>query len=53
MAGVLETRSGSLLVTTFTSLAYETALKAASSRTREKLVWVDNMASHHEINGLS
>ena len=36
-AGVLETRSGALLVTTFTSLAYETALKAVSGWTREKL----------------
>ena len=36
-AGVLEIRSGSLLATTFTSLAYEAALKAASGWTREKL----------------
>jgi len=35
--GVLETPSGSLLVTTFTSLAYEAVLKAASGWTAEKL----------------
>jgi hypothetical protein len=36
-AGVLETSSGSLLVTTFTSLAYETDLKSASGWAPEKL----------------
>jgi Neuraminidase (sialidase) len=36
-SGVLETPSGSLLVTSFTSLAYETVLKEASSWTAEKL----------------
>jgi sialidase-1 len=36
-AGVLETPSGSLLLTTFTSLAYEAALKAASGWPPEKL----------------
>ncbi len=36
-AGVLETPSGSLLVTTFTSLAYETALERASGWAPEKL----------------
>jgi len=36
-AGVLETPSGALLVTTFTSLAYEATLKAASGWAPEKL----------------
>jgi Neuraminidase (sialidase) len=36
-AGVLETPAGSLLVTTFTSLAYETALERASDWAPEKL----------------
>ena len=36
-SGVLETASGSLLVTTFTSLAYETVLKGASGWAAEKL----------------
>ena len=36
-SGVFETPSGSLLVTTFTSLAYETVLRDASGWTAEKL----------------
>ena len=36
-SGVFETPSGSLLVTTFTSLAYETVLREASGWTAEKL----------------
>jgi hypothetical protein len=36
-SGVLETASGSLLVTTFTSLAYETVLREASGWGAEKL----------------
>jgi sialidase-1 len=36
-SGVLETPSGSLLVTTFTSLAYEAVLKEATGWTTEKL----------------
>jgi hypothetical protein len=36
-AGVLETPSGSLLVTTFTSLAYESVLKSASGWDPQKL----------------
>ena len=36
-SGVFETPSGSLLVTTFTSLAYETVLKEASGWTADKL----------------
>lgn len=36
-AGAVETRAGSLLVTTFTSLAYETDLKAASGWAPERL----------------
>lgn len=36
-SGVLETPSGSLLVTTFTSLAYEAVLKQASGWSAEKL----------------
>jgi sialidase-1 len=36
-AGVLETPAGSLLVTTFTSLAYEAVLKAASGWAPERL----------------
>jgi sialidase-1 len=36
-SGVLETPAGSLLVTTFTSLAYEAALQAASGWAPEKL----------------
>jgi hypothetical protein len=54
-AGVLETARGTLLVTTFTSLAYEKGLLTAAAKPGAKGAWAPDklarwQAAHHRLN---